>query len=212
MSQVVIVWLSGCISVMLLYAVTLVFSYIDEYSFKPGKKELVIYTLIMCLVNYLLIRKFGISIEYIFAALLSLYLCITAYIDKKIKMVYTVLNILFGLIGFMFLLYSCSEYSIYERLDINILIFAMVMLMSKVFNLYGAGDFEIFLVLSMYIFAIPADVYMPSEKMLAIMATSVIVQILTNIKSVDLKHMRFKEALPLAPGIFISAILWIVYN
>lgn len=94
--------------------------------------------------------------EYICASLLISYMSISAYIDYRQMEIYTSFNLLGLIIGAMCLIYTVSKMQI-GYIDIYSLgIWSLVLIISKIFKAFGSGDFEVLIVESIYIIAMPS--------------------------------------------------------
>lgn len=180
----------------------------DESQLEMNFKSFLLHLALIIALSLGLLWRFHFTVIYGFMMYLFLYLYISAYIDYKIKMVYTVLNFFAGVIGVLFLIYTFFTH-VNRMIDwFSILIFLTVMCLSKKLKLFGGGDFELFLVEVIYIYALPVVLF-PIQKMLFIMALSILLQFVLHYKEIDFfnHRLQLKEPVELIPAILISSVI-----
>lgn len=191
----------------LIFHYTIVFFSKDNNKIAAKRNFLILYTGLMIELNLGLLAKYRLTVIYGFLAFLMLYLSICAFIDYKTKTVYSILNLIAGSAGVLFYVYMAIAYEVWKQLDlISVCIFAVVLWISKTKNLFGGGDADVFLVLTIYMCALP-DMLSPIEESLFIMIVAVLIQFFVHIKKVDFPHWRLKEPVAFVPAIFFSTVI-----
>lgn len=206
-AYIVIALLVSGVSVIVFKKVNEFFSKYDNNEIVVTNKLLVLYMTLMFGLNFLLLNKFELTITYVFIFFLILYLSICSYIDYKIKMVYTVLSVVAGTIGLIFFIYAGFTCHAWERLNYaDVIAFAVVMGVCKVKKLFGGGDWDVFLVITLFICSLP-NIYFPIEKVLFIMLIASIIQLIATLDKVEFPKMKLKESTAFVPSIFLSVVI-----
>lgn len=201
---VVVAVFAGVMSACIFGYINAFFAKHDNNNIVVTHNVLIIYTVMMAGMNVGLQIKYGLTLSYLFLMLLVLYLSICAYIDYKIQMVYTLLSIMAGVFGLIFFAYTAYTYQTWKNISLlDAVVFAVIMAVCKVKNLFGGGDWDVFVVIAIYICALPSEVF-PVTKVLLIMTISILLQFIVNIRNYDFKRGRLKEAVALVPSIFVS--------
>ena len=184
------------------FILNIIYKYDDEVS--PGdirnNKRVNVIFLIVTLLFFI---KFGISINFFFLTLLAYYLIISAYIDFKTMIVYSIFN--YTMILFSIMFYSLSSYSV-EKINLIILIlFIIFSIVLEKMGMYGNGDTEIYIVIACFFATVCRSNLL--ETLLIDMVLANIIIIFINIKKFDLKKLKFKEKVAFIPAIAISTII-----
>lgn len=192
----------------------IVFKHTNEFFAKHDGNKIVVthkllamYAALMFGLNVALLVKYGFSVTYWCLAYLLVYLSICAYIDYKTQMVYTILSLFAGIIGGFYYIYTIFRYDTLEHLSgVDLVIFIVIMSIAKKRELFGAGDWDVFMVIAIYVCALPQETF-PIERVLLIMLLSMGVQFILGFKKIDFPHFRLREPMALVPAIFVSTII-----
>lgn len=163
----------------------------------------------MLIVIALINLKFE-GIDLIFTYVLTIYLLITAYVDFKTKYVYTFLNIIAGCFGIIYLIIKSSSISELINSVIYIAIFTLITCIFTKFNAYGAGDNDIYIVISLFLYKSSYGIFNLEIMLINILFSNIIAIILaliTNITKIEWKKLKFKEEIAFAPSISIATLI-----
>lgn len=168
------------------------------------KKENIINVALIMLVSILLSFKFS-DKTYFYYCYLSLYLIITAYIDSKTKLIYSIFNYITMIIGITFIINNGNSI---EFNLINVIIYAVIILIFDKMKCFGGGDTELFISISF--FMCNNSNKLPLEIMIANVLLSNTVMIIFNFKNINFKKIKLKEHIAFAPSIAVSTMLIIL--
>lgn len=169
-----------------------------------GKFEMLL-LIVIALINF----KFKGS-NLVFAYILIVYLMITAYIDFKTKYVYSFLNIIAGCFGVVCLISKSNSISDFISSIVYISIFTLVTFIFTKLNAYGAGDNDIYIVISFFLYNSSYGIFNLEIMLINIILSNVIAIILvciTNITKIEWKKLKFKEEIAFAPSITIATLI-----
>lgn len=202
------VFIFSLIGVILFYGAIRIVNMFDQTANIKIKNNFLIVTVIIfsTLIIYL---KYGLTLNFIFIFYLSIYLIVCAYIDFKTMFVYSIFNFITIVISviYLYLTLKITNFGI-TNLIINVIIYMVFSFALSKFNVYGEGDSEIFIAISIFI-AIKYNVFI-IETLLINMVLSNIVAIFMNIKNIDFKKMKLKNRIAFAPCIAISTMILLV--
>lgn len=202
------VFIFSLIGVILFYGAIRIVNRFDQTANIKIKNNFLIVTVIIfsTLIIYL---KYGLTLNFIFIFYLSIYLIVCAYIDFKTMFVYSIFNFITIVISviYLYLTLKITNFGI-TNLIINVIIYMVFSFALSKFNVYGEGDSEIFIAISIFI-AIKYNVFI-IETLLINMVLSNIVAIFMNIKNIDFKKMKLKNRIAFAPCIAISTMILLV--
>lgn len=202
------VFIFSLIGVILFYGAIRIVNKFDQNANIKIKNNLLIVTVIIfsTLIIYL---KYGLTLNFIFIFYLSIYLIVCAYIDFKTMFVYSIFNFITIVISiiYLYLTLEITNFGI-TNLIINVIIYMVFSFALSKFNVYGEGDSEIFIAISIFI-AIKYNVFI-IETLLINMVLSNIVAIFMNLKNIDFKKMKLKNRIAFAPCIAISTMILLV--
>lgn len=151
-------------------------------------------------------QKYGCSLLFFTYTYLTFYLCLTAYIDKKTRDVYCILNYISMIIGGIVFIYRYLHSPEREIMLFSLIMTLIFLFLAKLLYLYGNGDGEIFLTTSIFILAGDSStdaivhIYM-------LYFIAVVIITLSHLKEIDWKKKRFKQSLPFAPSIFAASMI-----
>lgn len=172
------------------------------------KKGLI--SLLIALSTTLLYFKYNNSVEFYMYYYISIYLLISGYIDYKTKNVYPIFNWVTIIIGVIYLIYI-KNMGIDIRYTITcVIIYIVLVKIMGYLNYFGEGDVDIYIALSIFIGCLKINSSLVLAILLLNMILSEVVLIITNIKLLDIKKMRFKKEIAFAPSIAISTMLFIL--
>lgn len=170
-----------------------------------NRKVEVLMLIVIALINF----KFK-GIDLIFIYILTIYLMITAYIDFKTKYVYTILNIITGCLGIIYLIIKCSTISELINSSIYIGIFTLITFIFTKFNAYGAGDNDIYIVISLFLYKSSYGIFNLEIMLINILFSNIIaiiLVVLTNITKIEWKKLKFKDEIAFVPSISIATLI-----
>lgn len=170
-----------------------------------NRKFEVLMLIVIALINF----KFK-GIDLIFIYILTIYLIITAYIDFKTKYVYSILNIITGCLGIIYLIIKCSTISELINSSIYIGIFTLITFIFTKFNAYGAGDNDIYIVISLFLYKSSYGIFNLEIMLINILFSNIIaiiLVVLTNITKIEWKKLKFKDEIAFAPSISIATLI-----
>ncbi len=145
--------------------------------------------------------------EYICASLLISYMSISAYIDYRQMEIYTSFNLLGLIIGAMCLIYTVSKMQI-GYIDIYSLgIWSLVLIISKIFKAFGSGDFEVLIVESIYIIAMPSMGELKGGGMLLIIMMAYVIQFVSHFNEIDFPTLKLKNPVAFIPALFGATVI-----
>lgn len=165
--------------------------------------------IIIALSTTFLYCKYKLSVEFYIYFYLTIYLIIVGYIDYKTKNVYTIFNWLTIIIGAWFLIYKKSIGIDVSFIIICVIIYIIFVKFIGYFNMFGDGDTDIFIAISIFVSSINLNTF-PLVILLLNMILSNLVLIILNIKLLDVRKMKFKEQLAFAPSIALSTFILIL--
>lgn len=161
---------------------------------------------VMIISVFLLRYKYRSSLLFFAYTSMAFYLCLTAYVDKKTSEVYCIFNYVALFIATLFFGYRFITVLNRPVVSVALFLILFMLLIAKMLRLYGEGDGEIFLVVSIFLLAgndgLDSIFYVYMMYMLALLIIT-----LTHFKEIDWKQMRFKKPIPFAPSIFVAGIL-----
>lgn len=167
-------------------------------------KRMIPILMLCCIIA--LVYKYKLSLLLIAYIYLAFYLCLMAYVDKKTSDVYCIFNYVGMGIGIILYLYRFITV-LNRPVSLFCLLIIMIMLiLAKIFHLYGDGDGEVFFVISLFFLSgdmgIDSILYIYMTFCLALMIIT-----LTHLKDIDWQKMKFKHPIPFIPSIFASTMI-----
>jgi hypothetical protein len=175
----------------------------DKTSNLQIKKEIKI-TLIILISTTLIYLKYKLTIDFLFIFYLSIYLIICGYIDKKTMYIYSLFNYITIIISIIYLIVKIEPIYV-TNIIINVIIYMVFSVIMTRFNIYGGGDNEIFIAISLYI-AVNSHIF-PLEALLINVILSNVVMTILNFKKFNFRKMKLNSRIAYAPSIAISTMI-----
>lgn len=162
----------------------------------------------MALLGAGVMDKYGYSDVSCFLLFLIWYLSVTAYIDAKIKMVYTSFNVFALCVGIVFLISSMGNGDTWNDMDIpSLFIWLAFLAVCRLFRLFGEGDFDVLAIVTVFFCSIPEIRQPVGGTLLFVVAGALTVQFIIHYREVDWRHFRLKNKEAFVPAIFVSVII-----
>lgn len=145
--------------------------------------------------------KYKLSIAFVFYYITIVYLIITAYIDFKTRYIYTIINVFFGIISFLFLMYLISiNIDIRDSIRGIFLTVIISVLFSKL-KVWNWGDTEMFIVIAPII-ATGGSIYILFNFFISMILSSI-----SAIITFIFKGFKMQSRQAFAPYIAISSLI-----
>lgn len=180
----------------------------DANRIKITFKIMICQGILIMMISAGVIYKYDYSVVSCFLLFFMWYLSVTAYIDYKTKMVYSSLNVFALLAGIIFFSYSLRYYNVWKNMDIgSLVIWIIFLVVCKALHLYGAGDFDVLMVETIYFCSIPEIRQPIGGTLLFVMMGALGVHFIIHYKEIDFLHLKLKKSVAFVPAIFISTII-----
>lgn len=177
------------------------------------KKEIPMIFISMGVCIALLNVRYGNTLRFAMYSYLTMYLLLTAIIDKKTTDVYCVFNYIsmgIGIAYFAFRYHSIGQGALADIQKHSLLLslgaFFVLLMFAKLIHLYSTGDGEIFLALSLFVMADGSGMNNLFRLYLCYVLALTLITV-GNLKEIDWKTKKFKKPMPFAPSIFLSTIV-----
>ena len=159
--------------------------------------------IIIFISTLLLYNKYKVSTDFIFLEYLSLYLIISAYVDKATLCVYSSFNYLTMLISILYLVLKSNSLDLI-LIGVNVIIYIIISMVLMKMNYYSNGDHEVFIAIAPYVAAIYSDSFILIALIFNMLISNLVITI-TNLKY--LKKNKFIKKIAYVPSIAFSTIL-----
>ncbi len=201
---------AGAISTILFEVIVDLYSQFDDSRIAITKRKftLLAYEALMIFINALLFYKYGGTVTTAFLSFFLWYLSLAGYIDHKTKMVYSSYNVVALLMGIILLVYTWKQYDISGILsDGSLIIWFLFLIICKGLHLYGAGDFDVLLIETVYFCCIPGVRQPIGGTMLFVVLGALGLQFIIHYKEIDFVHLRLKNSVAFVPALFLSSLV-----
>ncbi len=181
----------------------------EDERLKMQPIEMWLITGVMCICIYCIYKKYQMGVHFFAYSLLSFYLCLMAYVDKKTKDVYCIFNYISGFIGIIFFLYQYDKSPYQRQMLLSVFLTIMLLAIARFFHMYGNGDGEVFAVVSLYLLATP--VAQPSILHICMLyMSSLVIITLTHLKQIDWAEQKFRTSIPFVPSVFAASMIMVL--